>query len=179
MQGFRVLGVSMDSATQETREFLENQDSQEIVVNRDTQGFQGFVMFPCVIRPTTSGNITAKDPMSDDTAAWEEAIYCITHLQRCVWLLTPLCVCVENSCTGGRNNLIGWVKLREAGHWFMIMGFIIEDGQVAGDLAFWDTRLTWLLYALNLQSLNSRFKQSKSQMSTEMVGTEFCWFFSN
>lgn len=65
-QGFRDLVALMELAIQATREFLENQDHQEILVNGVTQGFQEFVTFPCVIRPTTSGNITAKDPTSDD-----------------------------------------------------------------------------------------------------------------
>lgn len=84
--------ASMESAIQETREFLENLDLQEILVNGVTQEFQGFVMFPCVIRRTTSGNITAKDPTSDDVAAWEQRYR--THpsvsrrrftVQRCDW----------------------------------------------------------------------------------------------
>lgn len=56
-------------------------------------------------------------------------------------------VCVENSCTGGGNNLISWVKMKWAG-WFMIMGFMNKE---AGDLAYWDTRLAWLLYTLKVE----------------------------
>lgn len=63
--------VSMESAIRATREFLENQDRQETPVNGAAQGFQGCVMFPCVIRPTTSENITAKDPTSDDMEVGE------------------------------------------------------------------------------------------------------------
>lgn len=72
LQEFKVLVVSMESATQATREFLGNQGHQEILVNEEIRDSQGFVMLPCVIRRTTSGNITAKDPTSDDLAVWEE-----------------------------------------------------------------------------------------------------------
>lgn len=65
-QEYRVLVVSMELAIQATREFLGSLDYQEIQVNRAAQDFQEFVMCPCVIGPTTSGNTTAKDQMSDN-----------------------------------------------------------------------------------------------------------------
>ena len=66
LQGFRVVVASMESAIQATREFLGNRGPQVNLVNGATRGFQGFVTSPCAIRPTTSGNITAKVLMSDD-----------------------------------------------------------------------------------------------------------------
>lgn len=71
LQGFRALVALMESATQATREFLGNQDHRGILENWETEVFRGFAMSPCAIRRTTSGNITAKDPTSDDTAEWE------------------------------------------------------------------------------------------------------------
>lgn len=71
LQGFKVLGDSMELAIQETKAFLENLEHKEILVNGAKQGLRGFVMFQYVIRPTTSGNITAKDPTSDNIAVWE------------------------------------------------------------------------------------------------------------
>lgn len=68
-QEFRVHVVSMALVIQAIREFQVNQDHQETLVNEATQGFQVFVTFPCVIRPTTSENITAKDQTSDVKAA--------------------------------------------------------------------------------------------------------------
>ena len=64
----------MDSVTQATREFLENEDPQETLVNGAAQGYQGCVMFQCVIRPTISGNSTAKDQTSEDIAVWEKLL---------------------------------------------------------------------------------------------------------
>lgn len=71
LQGFRGLVASMESAIQATREFLGNQDRRGIPANGAIQGSLGFVMFPCAIRCTTSGNITARGPTSDDTAVRE------------------------------------------------------------------------------------------------------------
>lgn len=56
--------------------------------------------------------------------------YCITDLQTCVGL-SFMTEYVENSCTGGRQTLIIWVLLIWAGHLFMIMEFMIKDGQQA------------------------------------------------
>lgn len=81
--------ASMESAIQAAREFLENQDHREILVNGATQGFRVFVMFPCVIRPTTSGNTTAKDPTSDDTAAWERLLL-RNFMTKCAWRTAAL-----------------------------------------------------------------------------------------
>lgn len=61
----------MESATQATRESQENQAHQEILVNGVAQDFPGFVTSLCAIRPTISGNITAKDRTSDDMSERE------------------------------------------------------------------------------------------------------------
>lgn len=73
-QGFKVLVDSMELATRATREFLESQDHPESLVNGVTRDFRGFVIFPCVIRRTTSENITAKDPTSDGMAVWKRLL---------------------------------------------------------------------------------------------------------
>lgn len=52
-------------AIQEVREFKENLDYKEIPVNRASLVFQEFAMCPCVIGPTTTGNITIKGRMSE------------------------------------------------------------------------------------------------------------------
>lgn len=90
MQGFRGLPALMESAIRATRESLGNLDHREIPVNWEARAFRGSVISPCVIRLTTSENITAKDPTSDDkdvrerqlltdsARCWDEAIYCIT-----------------------------------------------------------------------------------------------------
>lgn len=164
LQGFRVLVVSMESAIQATREFQGNLDPQVTLVNGATRGFQGFVTFPCAIRPTTSGNITAKDPMSDDTASWERLLL-VKHprvsrkrftVSLIYWdVCNCMSRCVENSCTGGRNNLISWVKLKWTGHWLMIMEFMIKDGQQASDLLSLLISC-WLLYTMDwIAGLNS------------------------
>lgn len=70
--------ASMGLAIQATREFQENQDKQDILANVVAPGFPGSVTFPCVIRPTISGNITAKGPMSDDTGMWGRLLYIST-----------------------------------------------------------------------------------------------------
>lgn len=71
LQGFRGHVGLMESAIQAVREFLGHQDYQGNQENGAIQGFRGFVIPPCAIRHTTSGNITAKDPISDDTVEWE------------------------------------------------------------------------------------------------------------
>lgn len=72
LQEYRVLVVLMELVIQATREFPGSLDYQEIQVNRAAQDFQEFVMCPCVIGPTTSGNITTKDQMSDNI--WERLL---------------------------------------------------------------------------------------------------------
>ena len=74
LQEFRVPGDLMELAIPAIREFLENKDLRETLVNGEAQGLQECVIFQCVIRPTTSGNITAKDPTSEDTAVWERLL---------------------------------------------------------------------------------------------------------
>lgn len=64
----------MGLAIQATRVFQENQDHRDILANGVALGFQGFVTFPCVIRPTTSGSIIAKDLTCDDRAVWARMI---------------------------------------------------------------------------------------------------------
>lgn len=58
----------MGMAIQATKEFQENQGRQDILVNGVALDFQECVMYLCVTRHTTSGNITAKGPVSDETA---------------------------------------------------------------------------------------------------------------
>lgn len=79
-QGFRVLAASMESDIRGAKGFLGNPDHQEIPVNGAARGFRGFVTSLRVIRPTTSGNITAKVPTCDETErgrGWE-GFGCIT-----------------------------------------------------------------------------------------------------
>lgn len=102
LQGFRVPVVSMEWATQETREFLGNQGHREIPGNGAILAFQGFVTFPCAIRRTTSGNITAKDLTSDDRAARERLLVTKTpkcFLKKAIYCITEQCVTVDSFMT--------------------------------------------------------------------------------
>lgn len=69
LQEYKAPAASTASDTRVIREYQENQDLREILVNEATLGFLGCVIFPCVIRLITSGNTTAKDRPSDSTAA--------------------------------------------------------------------------------------------------------------
>lgn len=57
----------MELAIQATMEILENLGHQGNRENEVALGFQELVTPPCVIKPTTSGNFTAKDPKSNST----------------------------------------------------------------------------------------------------------------
>ncbi|MEQ2305167.1 hypothetical protein AMECASPLE_034902 [Ameca splendens] len=64
--GYKVLVALMELAIKATRELLGSLDYQEIQVHRAAQDFQEFVMSPCVIGPTATGNNTTKDQTSDN-----------------------------------------------------------------------------------------------------------------
>lgn len=63
----------MELASRATRESQANRVHQEILVKGVAQDFQGFVTSLCAIRPTISGNTTAKDHTSDDMGVREVA----------------------------------------------------------------------------------------------------------
>lgn len=63
----------MGLASRATRESQANRAHREILAKGVAQDFQGFVTSLCAIRPTFSGNTTAKDHTSDDMGVREVA----------------------------------------------------------------------------------------------------------
>lgn len=63
----------MGLASRATRESQANRVHREILAKGVVQDFQGFVTSLCAIRPTISGNTTAKDHTSDDVGVREVA----------------------------------------------------------------------------------------------------------
>lgn len=128
----------MELAIQETKAFLENLEHKEILVNGAKQGLRGFVMFQYVIRRTTSGNITAKDPTSDNIAVWEGLLWNITEslmdweardrwlLHDCVWRTSTLEAEIASIVDFKKNR-------RDIGSW---LEFMLKGAQQTSHLAY-------------------------------------------
>lgn len=93
--------ASMEPAIQGTREFPGNQDHRGIPGKWETRVFQGSAISPCAIRRTTSGTVTARDPMSDVRSGVGDTLSLILLTSALTYDRGSL----EDSCMGGRDHL--------------------------------------------------------------------------